>query len=62
MFTTFYNETIRKTVIGFGSFLMTFLFKDLTQVDNLKKDSCSDLVRTKREIYSNASRVPSSER
>ena len=37
MFTTFYNETIRKTVIGFGSLFDDILFRDLTQAGQLEK-------------------------
>ena len=58
MFTTFYNETIRKTVIGFGSLFDDIFVQRFDSSGNLQKRFCSSLIRTKREIYSNASRVP----
>ena len=57
MFTTFYNETIRKTVIGFGSLFDDIFVQDSTQGQTSKKDSRTSLLLSKREIYSNASRV-----
>ena len=53
MFTTFYNETIRKTVVAFGAVcLMKFLLLEKTQNETLQKNYGSDFIRSKRKIHS----------
>ena len=50
MFTTFYNETIRKTVIGFGSLFDDIFVQRFDSSGNLQKKIRADFVLSKEKF------------